>query len=162
MKKSRFTESQIIKILLATALFASCGQQSEPTGTVFNAEQKAIEATIINAYVEGLQNEGDTVKIDKGFHPQFALLGKKDDGSILVLPIAEWRERKKQSILNGDLPRDEPNRVSAKFEFIDVSDDVAVAKLFYYEGDKHTYTDYISLYKFGPEWKIVSKMFTEI
>ena len=40
-----------------------------------DAEIENIKKTILTAYVDGLQNEGDIEKIDKGFHPDFELLG---------------------------------------------------------------------------------------
>lgn len=122
-------------------------------------EQKAIINVIQTAYVEGLQNEGDTIKIDQGFHPAFRMIGLGDDGQMWEYPIEKWREAKIENRKKGLLPRPKETEVSLEFVFIDVSDEVAVAKVFYLEGGKHTYTDYISLYRFADGWKIVPKIF---
>jgi hypothetical protein len=119
-----------------------------------------IKNTIVNSYIEGLQNEGDTLKIDEGFHPEFALMGMKEDGSLRVLPIGEWRAYAALRAVKGDLPRPDSNRVSAEFDFVDITRDVAVAKLQYFEGDQHTYTDYITLYKVEGQWKMVAKFYS--
>lgn len=124
--------------------------------------QRAIKQLIEDAYVAGLQNEGDTLAIDRGFHPDFVMTGRDDEDNVWKFPITEWRKRKIESVANGDLPRGEESRVSVEFDFVDVTDDVAMVKLRYFEGGKHTYTDYISLYQIQGEWKIISKVFTKI
>ena len=63
---------------------------------------------------------------------------------------------------NGELPRPAEKSVSLTFEFIDVTGDVALAKVNCFEGGTKTYIDYISLYKYGEEWKIISKIFYKL
>jgi hypothetical protein len=109
-----------------------------------------------------LQNESVSTKIDQGFHPEFALLGKKEDSTLRVLPISTWKEINVNRSITGELPRPDNSKVSAEFVFVDISDDVAVAKLHYFEEKKQTYTDYITLYKFPEGWKMISKVYTAI
>ncbi len=45
---------------------------------------------------------------------------------------------------------------------IDVTGTAAVAKLEFYVGKTLKYIDYMSLYKFGDEWKIVNKIFYKV
>lgn len=120
----------------------------------------AIANIIQSAYVEGLQNEGDSVKIDAGFHSQFQMIRRAENDNLLLYPITEWRKKAIEAKENGYLPRPKSKEVSIEFVFIDISGDAAVAKVKYFEGKAHTYTDYITLYKFGEDWKIVSKAFT--
>ncbi|MBD99650.1 MAG: hypothetical protein CMO34_07380 [Verrucomicrobia bacterium] len=47
-------------------------------------------------------------------------------------------------------------------EFIDITGDVAVARINYFEGESRTYVDYISLYRYGSSWKIVSKIYQDM
>ncbi|MER3318051.1 MAG: nuclear transport factor 2 family protein [Allomuricauda sp.] len=148
-------------LIVYTAIFFSCSDSQSGINT-FSKDQELIKSTIIESYIDGLQNDGDSVKISKGFHPQFALLGKNQDGSIWALPIVDWKKKQVQKVIDGALPLQDPNRASAKFQLIDVSNDVAIAKLHYYQSGKHVYTDYLSLYKFNSEWKIVSKVFTKV
>ena len=103
MTKTKIMKS-IIQVLLIVVIITSCTNSSKDSKTSFNSDQKAIEAIILNSYITGLQNDGDTIKIDKGFHPQFALLGKGDKGSIWALPIHEWRKRQNQKVMDGELP----------------------------------------------------------
>ncbi|MEO0398166.1 MAG: nuclear transport factor 2 family protein [Pseudomonadota bacterium] len=121
-----------------------------------------IKSTIQTAYVEGLQNEGDLEKIDQGFHPDFAMLGVGDDGSMWKLPIAKWKEGVAKEVEEGKLPTSDEEKVSVKFLSVDVTGAAAVAKFEFYIGDTLSYVDYMSLYKFGDDWKIVAKVFHQI
>ena len=122
----------------------------------------AIANIIQSAYVEGLQNEGDSVKIDAGFHSQFQMIRRVENDSLMLYPIYEWRKRAIEAKESGYLPRPKSKEVSLEFVFIDISGDAAVAKVKYFEGKTHTYTDYITLYKFDEDWKIVSKAFYKV
>lgn len=124
-------------------------------------EKEAIKKVIQTAYVEGLQNEGDADKIDSGIHPDFNLLGIGKDNSMWKLPIAEWKARAVKKREEGKLP-EEGKKVSVKFPLIDVTGTAAVAKIEFYVGEKLTYIDYISLYKFDDGWKMVNKIFYKL
>lgn len=124
-----------------------------------NKEQEAIKNHIQTAYVEGLQNEGNFDKIDKGFHPSFNLLSIDQGDIIKILPIYSWKEKVKQDKASGKLPRTGDNKVSIRFLSVDVTGTAAVAKFEFYVGKKLTFIDYLSLLKFESGWKIVSKVF---
>lgn len=47
---------------------------------------------------------------------------------------------------------------TAKFLFIDITGNVVVAKIEFYEGEELNYIDYLSLIKFKDGWKLVSKI----
>jgi hypothetical protein len=122
-------------------------------------EQETIKNIIMTSYVEGLQNEGDFEKIDKGFHPSFNLLSIDQGDVIKALPIYSWKEKVKQDKISGKLPRTGENKISIKFLTVDVTGTAAVAKFEFYVGTKLTFIDYLSLLKFESGWKIVSKVF---
>ena len=124
-----------------------------------DSEIEDIKKTILSAYVDGLQNEGDIEKIDKGFHPNFELLGIGKDNEMWSLSIKDWKEKVIKGKKDGKFPKKEENKVSIKFLFVDVTGSAAVAKFEFYVGDKLTYVDYQSLYKFKDGWKIVSKIY---
>ena len=124
-----------------------------------DAEIALIKSTIQTAYVEGLQNEGDTIKIDKGFHPGFELLIPEKDGKLTKYSLTEWKGKIKASLASGKLPRKDPDKISIKFLDVDVTGDAAMAKFEFYVGTKLTFVDYQFLYKFGEDWKIVSKIY---
>ena len=124
-----------------------------------NSDEEAIKNVIQTAYVEGLQNEGDIKKIDSGFHPDFELLGIGKDNEMWRLSITNWKKSVEKNLKEGKLPKKGKDKVSVKFLSVDVTGTVAVAKFEFYVGDKLTYIDYQSLYKFPAGWKIVSKVF---
>jgi hypothetical protein len=124
-------------------------------------EKEAIKKVIQTAYVEGLQNEGDADKIDSGFHSDFNLLGISEGNSMWKLPIADWKAKAVKKREEGKLPSDD-KKVSVKFPSIDVTGTAAVAKIEFYMGEKLTYIDYISLYKFEDGWKMVNKIYYKV
>ncbi len=146
------------KLLLALLISYSLTSYSQG----FNGNQMEIIKTINIAYAEGLQNEGDSSKIDAGFHPDFYLLGKGDEKALRKLAIADWRARQLKNKAIGKLPRKSENKVSLKYSFIDITGDVAVARVDYYEGVKKTYIDYISLYRYESGWRIISKIYQKM
>ena len=125
-------------------------------------EKNEIKKVIQTAYVEGLQNEGDAKKIESGFHHEFNLLGIDKGDRMWKYPISEWKSKQVNKRESGELPLTGNKKVSIKFKHIDVSGTAAIVKLEYYVGEKLTYIDYISLYKFDSGWKIVSKIFQKI
>lgn len=125
-------------------------------------EKEAIKNVVQTAYVEGLQNEGDADKIDQGFHEHFHLLGISEKDEMWHLNITEWKKKQVQKRKSGELPFANENKVSVKFASIDVTGTAAMVKLEYFVGDKLTYIDYISLYKFESGWKMVNKIFYKV
>ena len=143
-------------ILIAIILSASLLTYSQ------DLEKEAIKNVIQTAYVEGLQNEGDQKKIESGFHPDFSLLIIGEGDEMRQYPISEWKSRQVNRRNAGELPLSKDKKVSVKFLNVDVSGSAAVVKLEFYIGDKLSYIDYISLYKFESGWRIVSKIFEEV
>ena len=146
--------------LLAVVVFTFIGLNTL-TAQEWSAEQKAVKAVVQSAYVEGLQNEGDEAKIDAGFHSEFNLLGIDKNDNMWKYAIKDWKAKAVSKRSKGDLPLKGDKKVSAKYSMIDITGTAAVVKLEYYVGDKHRYTDYLSLYKFATGWKIVNKIYME-
>ncbi len=144
-------------LCIITLFIMLCGTNLVAQNTANDVE--AIKTIIQSAYVDGLQNDGDMDKIDKGFHPDFNLLGIGQNNKMWKLPIEKWKERVVQKVEKGEIPKKGDDRVTIKFLNVDVTGTAAVAKIEFYIGTKLTYVDYISLYKFGEDWKIVNKIF---
>jgi hypothetical protein len=125
-------------------------------------EKEAIKKVIQTSYVEGLQNEGDIIKIDAGFHPGFSLLGIGKGDQIWKLPIYTWKENAINDVKSGKKPKSGDDLVTVNFLSVDVTGTAAVVKLEFFVGDKKTYIDYISVYKFESGWKIVNKIFYKL
>lgn len=118
-----------------------------------------IKKTILNAYQDGLQNEGNLDKIDQGFHPTFNMIALNEKGEVWKYPIEEWKKATEKKKSDGNLPRSGDNLVKIEIPLIDVSGVAAIAKLKFFVGQKLTYIDYMSLYKIDGKWKIVAKIY---
>jgi len=133
------------------------------TGPAFCQDTKKdvelIKKTILSAYQDGLQNEGDLKKIDEGFHPVFRMIAVNKEGEIWEYPISEWKKATELKVQEGKLPKPENSRVNIKIPMVDVTGIAAVAKLEFYVGEKLTFIDYMSLYKLNGKWKIVAKIY---
>ncbi len=159
------TMKSSIALLLCAVVFCACNQAQptpEPQVDTPHPEQKTIEEVVLSSYIDGLQNQGDSVKIDQGFHPSFEMIGRTAEGKIFKRPIGQWRDRQVERRAQGELPHKAGEEVRGEIGMVDITKDVAVTKLIYYKGDRHAYTDYITLYKMDGEWKIVSKVYTAI
>ncbi len=140
-------------------VFSICYSLFAQQQGVNEADIALIKSTIQTSYVEGLQNEGDTMKINMGFHPGFELLIPGKNGELEKYSITAWKEKIKSNLASGKLPRKDGDKVSVKFLNVDVTGDAAMAKFEFYVGEKLTFVDYQFLYKFKDGWKIVSKIF---
>lgn len=138
-----------VVLVMFFALFVQAGEEVD-------AEKNAVKAVIEDAYVDGLCNSGDIVKLKKGFHEGFVLLGVRDN-VLTLLPIYNWIEYVKMDAKKGKYPAKE--KVSLNYLFIDVTGTAAVAKVAFMKGGKHVYTDYLSLYKFAEGWRLVNKIY---
>lgn len=125
-------------------------------------EKKAIKRVIQTAYVEGLQNEGDADKIDSGIHPDFDLLGIDKGNDMWKYSITKWKASAVQKRKDGKFPLKGDKKGNIKFKHVDVTGTAAMAKIEFYIGNKLTYVDYISLYKFDDGWKMVNKIFYKL
>ena len=114
---------------------------------------KAIEAVLQTSF-DGLY-EGDAAKLGAAFHETADLRSVAADGSLAVLPRAQWLEGVK-------------TRASAKSQGLERKDWVvtidrsgpgtAFAKV-HCQIPPRYFTDYLSLAKVGGAWKVVAKTF---
>ncbi len=152
MKKSLKFFSFVLCLMMVFSLALMAGEQSVD----IEKEKTAIKKVIVGAYQEGLCNTGDIAAVDKGFHPGFNLLILQGD-SLQKFPIYNWKQSVERGKKAGKFPPKE--KVSFKFPMVDVIGTAAMAKVEFYKGEKLTYTDYLSLYKFNDHWKIVAKIY---
>jgi hypothetical protein len=136
----------IVTVLSLFALNYSFGQK---------ADEEAIKKVITEAYIEGIQNNGNIESIRNGFHPTFTML-RLMENDIKPLPIGEWiaaiEKRKSEGSVSSV-------RTEGKFIAVDITGNAAIVKLELYREGKKTFTDYLVLYKFAEGWKIVSKTY---
>jgi Putative lumazine-binding len=119
-------------------------------------ESANVKAVIQSAYIEGVHIQGDASLMRQGFHPDFRMLVLKD-GKMTAVTLEEWTGRiAAHAKENPNAPRPD---IKADYSVVDVTGNAAVVKVEVYRGGKHTFTDYLSLYKFPDGWKIVGKIF---
>jgi hypothetical protein len=150
---------KLFLFLFIPAISFSVQAQNKATN---DADIALVKKTIQTAYVEGLQNEGDTIKINSGFCPEFEMLMPTKEGELKKYSLSVWKEKIKVNLASGQLPRKGAEQISVKFLSVDVTGNAAVAKFEFYVGPKLTFVDYLCLYKFGESWKIVSKIFQKV
>lgn len=128
---------------LAVLLMAGPGSTQEASGDRAGVERAALD------YLEGFY-EGDPSKLERSVHPEVLKFGFAwRDGDYQRVPMSfdamlGFAERVRAQ---GQQPGpDAPKRV----EILDVLDQTAVAKVYAWWG-----SDYLSMARYGGEWKIV-------
>ena len=147
MKK--ITLLPVFILLLISALFAQDEQERE---------KDLIKEVIQTAYVDGLCNNADEEAVKKGFHDGFELLYGGGGKTLGKFPIYNWIEMAKSGKEKGNKYSFQDEYTSVNYLFIDISGNVAIAKIEFYEGKELNFIDYLSLIKFENGWKLVSKM----
>lgn len=109
-----------------------------------------IEKTI-NLYLDG-QSTGDSVKIGKSYHSSWQLKYYRDNKFNIVT---------KPQYLVGYKKHDKPTNWSGRLVFVDITNDVAIAKV-EISTWQLLFTDYFDLMKINQEWLIVNKISTRI
>jgi hypothetical protein len=120
-----------------------------------DGDVEAIKSVVKAAYVDGVHAQPSAAAMRAGFHPHFRMLVLKD-GAVSGVTLDEWASR----IEKGAAARTGPApEIRHEFTTVDVTGNAAVVRLELHRGGKHTFTDYLSLYRFPEGWKIVSKTF---
>lgn len=131
-------------LLLAGSAFAKGG------------DVEAIKDVVTRGYVEGIHKDRDPEKIRSGFHREFVMFINTDEG-ILKLTRDQWIARIEDG--NRKNPDQKRPKVDHEFSLVDVAGDAAVARVELHRDGKHTFTDYLSLYRFDDGWRIIGKIF---
>lgn len=139
----------LLSILISSLFLAVLGAKSAGTD-----DKTAIQGVIEKAYVKGIHTKFDEAAILSGFHPQFIMFVKGDNG-ISHVSITDWVARMKASVD----PDAAPNNVRYEMRYINIEQDTAGASLKLFKDDKHIFTDSFLLYKIDGEWKIIGKVF---
>lgn len=120
-----------------------------------DAESKAVIQVINDAYINGVHAKPDAAAMRRGFHPDFRML-VLTDGKMSAVTLDEWAGRVEKSAANTSAPRP---AIKADFPQVSVTGNTASVRVEVYRDGKHTFTDYLLLYKFSDGWKIVSKAY---
>ena len=122
-------------------------------------EQKNVQQEITKTYLTPLYGGGDLKDLKSGLHEAF---------NMYVLYDGKFSKSSKKMWMDKmDEVRSRPKKSGPKakntweFKIIDITGQIAMAKIEVYRDDKLNFTDYLTLYKFENEgWKILSKFFT--
>ncbi len=120
--------------------------------------EKAVTDLVYKAYVNGAFNQLDAENMEAGFHKDFAIYSPKGE-EISKYPIADWVAGVKKRRGGEYNPEDPKNKWEHEFVAVDVTGHAAQVKVQLYNQGKHVFTDYLSLLRFGDDWKIVAKVY---
>ena len=139
------TVSLVLILIAAAAAGASANER----------EEKAVVQVITDAYINGVHANPDAAAMRRGFHPDFRML-VLSDGKMTAVTLDEWAGRVEKSAANASAARP---AIKADFREVNVTGSAASVRVEVFRDGKHTFTDYLLLYKFGDGWKIVSKTY---
>lgn len=114
-----------------------------------------IKKVIAEYYVQAVFSDRNTEAMRRGFDPGFVMSILKD-GTLNKLPLNEWIGYIEASLLKN------PQTSSVfthEVELLDVTANVAMAKVKIFKDSLLLFTDYLSLYQFPDGWRIVNKVF---
>jgi len=131
---------------------------SDPAAVV-DGENNVIGEVIVNTYFNGAFNRQDTVAMARGFHRDFAIFSANGEG-LERYPIQNWIDSVNARKVALDFDATTAQR-DCRIVQLDVTGGAAMAKVEIDRDGKRLYTDYLSLLKFGNNWKIVAKVYVE-
>jgi hypothetical protein len=138
MKRSFFTAAAAV---VALSAFVSLN------GARAAAEREAVEKPL-KMYLSG-----DPEQLKQAFHPGATMFFARND-SLIAVPIPEYIARVAESRAKGP-----PPQRTERITNVDISGTSAVARI-ELEYPQQKLTDYMSLVKYGGEWRIVNKIFS--
>jgi Putative lumazine-binding len=121
-----------------------------------DAEDAAIREAVDRAYVRGVHVDADPELMRGGMHDAFIMFVPAE-GGVTQLTRDAWIERitaGKAKAPNAPRPK-----TTADISILDRTDSAAVVKVKLFRDGKQIFTDYISLYRVGREWKLVGKIY---
>jgi ketosteroid isomerase-like protein len=140
---------RVLTLAMAVLAFSVTGSAST------EADRKAVIQVITDAYINGVHAKPDPAAMRRGFHPDFRML-VLTDGKMSAVTLDEWAGRVEKGAANPTAARP---AIKAEFPQVDVTDTAASVRVEVFRDGKHTFTDYLLLYKFADGWKIVSKAY---
>lgn len=139
----------LLALVVTSLILFSCAKPEHP-------EVEAVKSVINKAYIEGIHNNGSIDDIKAGFHPGFEMLSNTN-GELTRFSIGEWVERIETNRANN--PDQKRDRTDVKYIDVDITGGVASVKFELLRNGETIFTDYMYLYKFGDDWKIIAKVY---
>ncbi len=158
MKTLNHMTTKTLSVILLMVFAFSVQAFAQAEGN--SGDKAAIKEVIQSAYIDGIHNLGDIQAIKDGFHPGFNLLIKTQDEKLTELPIYTWIESVEQR--KAQNPNGPEEKTTVEFLELDITGDAAMAKIDLFRGGNKIFTDYLFLYKFDNDWRIVSKIYHRV
>jgi Putative lumazine-binding len=141
-------------VAVSFALTSSAAAPPKPSGSM-----EDVKKVIATSYCNGAYNALDTKSMASGFHEDFAILGA--DGELLErYPLKTWIAAIEARKLKPDFNLASAARGCTVIS-VDVTNEVASAKVAVTKEKQPQYTDYLLLVHFPSGWRIVSKVYAE-
>ena len=121
----------------------------------------AIEEVIREAYINGVYNTGYMLSVTQGFSPDFTAIVFEEKDQSRLETIEDWVKKTEQNKASGNLPLEGDQEVSFSIVKLEISNNIANARVQFMVGGKVQHTDFIGLYKFKTGWKLVNMMYEE-
>lgn len=145
----RLLTSAVLTALVVVAPVPSSAQAS-------NADRDAVLKVVDEAYVQGVHASPSAEAMRRGFHPGFRMLVLAD-GKLSAVTLDEWAGRiEKSSAAAASASRP---AITREISRVEIEGHAATVRLELYRDGRHTFTDFLSLYRFPDGWKIVGKTF---
>jgi hypothetical protein len=137
---------------MATALALACVLAPLPARA---GDRDDVVKVVTDAYLNGVHVRPDAGAMRKGFHPDFRML-VLTDGKMSAVTLEEWAARIEKAAASPAAPNP---AIRYEIPQVEVTGTAATVKIELWRNEVHTFTDYLSLYKFADGWKIVGKTF---
>ncbi len=122
-------------------------------------EEEAIKEVILEAYVNGVYNEGVIRNIKLGFSDKFQAFEIDKDGNMSVQNLEGWKAEVEQKIKEGKYPVSGTEKVSLRYHNVDIFRNMAHVKITFLIGNKTYAREVLTLYKSPKGWLILNKTF---
>lgn len=140
---------------LLVALFLSLGSSS----LFAQYEEEAIKEVILEAYVNGVYNEGVLRNIKLGFSEKFQAFEIDKDGNMSVQNLEEWKAEVHERIIDGKYPVSGTEKVSLRYHNVDIFRNMAHVKITFLIGNQTYAREVLTLYQSPKGWLILNKTF---
>jgi hypothetical protein len=125
-------------------------------------EEEAIQEVILEAYVNGVYNEGVLRNIDLGFSERFQAFEIDADKQVSVRNLSEWKADVQQKIDEGKYPVSPTEKVSLKYHKVEIFKNMAHVKLSFRINNETYAREVLTLYRSPGGWLILTKTFQKV
>jgi len=150
----------ISTFLITLALLFSISSFAQSKGRAYD-NAAAIEEVIREAYINGVYNTGYMLSVTQGFSPDFTAIVFEEKDQSRLETIEDWIKKTEQNKASGNLPLKGEQEVTFDIVKLEISNNIANARVQFIVGGKVQHTDFIGLYKFSTGWKLVNMMYEE-